>query len=117
MTDAHEALRQDVKQKAANEFVGLKRDRLFSISIFSIPITQGDLAVFDFNDAVIGESDAVGVTTEVIEDSSWRAERLFRIDDPVFLARWFDFASCPCDFPSYNFLLTGRYAMGPVETL
>ena len=68
MTDAHEALRQDVKQEAADEFVGLKRQSLFSIPIFAISVTQGDLAVLDFDDTVIGESDAVGVAAEVVEN-------------------------------------------------
>lgn len=86
MTDAHEALRQDVKQEAADEFVGLKRQSLFSISIFSISVTQGDQAVLDVEDAVIGERDAVGVAAEVIEDGLRGAERLFRIDHPALLA-------------------------------
>ncbi len=86
MTDAHEALRQDVKQEAADEFVGLKRQSLFSIPIFAISVTQGDFCVLDFNDAVIGQSDAVGVAAEVIEDGLRGAERLFRIDDPALLA-------------------------------
>ena len=41
--------------------------RLFLIPIFAISITQGDLTVFDVEDAVIGESHAVGVAAEVIE--------------------------------------------------
>jgi hypothetical protein len=55
VTDAHEAIRQYVKQEAADEFVGHLGDSLFSISIFAISVTQGDFSVLDFNDAVIGQ--------------------------------------------------------------
>jgi len=55
VTDAHEAIRQYVKQEAADEFVGHQEGSLFSISIFAISVTQGDLSVLDFNDAVIGQ--------------------------------------------------------------
>jgi hypothetical protein len=55
VTDAHEAIWQDVKQEAADEFVSHQGDSLFSISIFAISVTQGDFSVLDFNDAVIGQ--------------------------------------------------------------
>jgi hypothetical protein len=53
VTDAHEAIRQYVKQEAADEFMGHQGDSLFSISTFAISVTQGDFSVLDFNDAVI----------------------------------------------------------------
>ena len=86
VTDAHEAIRQDVKQEAADEFVGIKEHRFFSIPIFSISVAQGDLAVFDVEDAVIGERHAVGVAAEIVEHGLWRTERLFGVDDPALLA-------------------------------
>ena len=86
VTDTHEAIGQYVEEKTADEFVGIKGHSLFSIPIFSIPIAQGDLAVLDGEDAVVGQSHAVGVAAEVIEHGLWRAERLFGIDHPVLLA-------------------------------
>jgi|SRR5687768_2677957 len=86
VTDAHEAIGQNVKQEAADEFLGIKDDGLFSIPIFSISITQGDQALLDVEDAIVGESDAMGVAAEVIENGVRRAEGLFRIDDPVLSA-------------------------------
>ena len=85
VTDAHEAIRQDVKQEAADKFLGLKSHRLFLIPVSAISIAQGDLAVLDVEDAVIGESDAVGVAAEVIEHGLWRTERLFGVDHPALL--------------------------------
>ena len=46
VTDAHEAVRQDVKQEAADEFMGLKRDRLFFIPIFAISTFDTDYVLF-----------------------------------------------------------------------
>jgi len=86
VTDTHEAIGQDVEEEAADEFVGIERDGLFSIPIFSISIAQDDLAVLDVEDAVVGERDAVGVAAEVVEDGLWGAERFFCVDDPALLA-------------------------------
>jgi hypothetical protein len=61
VTDAHEAFWQDVEQEAADKFVGIKEDGLFSIAIFSIPVAQDNLAVVDSKDAVIGKSHTMGV--------------------------------------------------------
>jgi len=54
VTDAHEAIGQDVKQKAADKLLGIKRHDLFSIPVFSISIAQDDFSVFDLEDTVIG---------------------------------------------------------------
>ena len=83
VTDAHEAIGQNVEEEAADEFLGMKGHGLFSIAISSISITQGDLAVLDVEDAVIGKSHAVGVAAEVIKHGLWRTERLFRVNHPV----------------------------------
>ena len=45
VTDAHEAIRQYVKQEAADEFVGIEGHGLFSVLIFSVPVTEGDFSV------------------------------------------------------------------------
>ena len=86
VTDAHEAIGQDVEQEAADELLGIEGEGLLSIPIFSISIAQGDLVVVDLNNAVIGESDSVGVAAEVVKHGLWRTERLFGIDDPALLA-------------------------------
>jgi hypothetical protein len=83
VTDAHKALRQDMEEKTPDEFMGIKGQGLLSISIFAISITQGDLAVLDVEDAVIGQSHAVGVAAEVIKHGLWRTERLFGVNHPV----------------------------------
>jgi hypothetical protein len=75
-----------VEQEAADEFMGIQDDGLFSISIFSISVPQGDLAVVDSENAVIGKRHTMGVAAEVVQNGVRRTEGLFRIDDLILLA-------------------------------
>ena len=84
MTHPHEALGDDVEQKAADELLGTERHQLAPILVFSIAVSEGNFTVVARADAIIGECYAVGVTTEVIEDMLGRAKRFFGIDDPRF---------------------------------
>ena len=68
VTDAHEAIGQDVEQEAADKFVGLQSYRLFSIPVFAISIVQSDFCVFDLENTVIGERHAIAVAAEIIKD-------------------------------------------------
>ena len=66
--------------------MGVKGHRFQAIFVFSIPVGEGDLAVFEFEDAVIGERHAVGVAAEIVKHGLRRTERLFRVEDPALLA-------------------------------
>ena len=74
-----------VEQEAADELLGLQSHDLFAIAVFAISIAQGDFAVLDLEDTIVGERHAVGVAAEVVENGLWRAERLFGIDHPILL--------------------------------
>ena len=87
MTHAHETFGDQVKQEAANEFMGIEGHGLFSVVIFSIPVTEGDFSVVGRENPIIGERHAVGVATEVVEDMDGRSERFFGIDDPGFFSQ------------------------------
>ena len=41
VADTHEAVGEHVEEKTADEFVSIKRQSLFSIPIFSIPVAKG----------------------------------------------------------------------------
>ena len=86
VADTHEAVGEHVEEKTADEFVSIKRQSLFSIPVFSVPVAEGDQAVLHVEDTVIGQSHAVGVAAEVVEHGLWRTERLLGVDDPVLLA-------------------------------
>ena len=84
MTHAHEAFGDHVEQEAADKFVGIEGHGLFSVLIFSVPVTEGDFSVVGRENPIIGERHAVGVAAEVVEDMGRRSERFFGIDDPRF---------------------------------
>jgi hypothetical protein len=81
VTHAHETFGYHVEQEAADELVGIESHGLFSVLIFSVPITEGDFSVVGRENPVIGERHAVGVAAEVVEDMGGRSERFFSIDD------------------------------------
>ena len=45
VTNPHKALGDHVEQEAPDEFVGIEGHGLFSVVIFSVPVTKGDGSV------------------------------------------------------------------------
>jgi hypothetical protein len=45
VTHADETFGNHVEQEAADEFVGIEGHGLFSVLIFSVPVTEGDFCV------------------------------------------------------------------------
>jgi hypothetical protein len=45
VTHAHEAFGDHVEQEAADEFVSIEGHGLFSVLIFSVPVTEGNVSV------------------------------------------------------------------------
>jgi len=60
VTDTHETIGEHVEERTADEIVSIKGQSLFSIAIFSIPVAEAHLAVFDGEDAVIGRRSTAG---------------------------------------------------------
>lgn len=108
MTDTHEALRDHVKQEAADELFGIEGHRFQPVFVSSIPVppeadqplaeAKSDLAVFDGEDPVIGQNRPVGVTAEIVKDRLWGAERLFCINHPVLFTQRFESLAWGRDF-------------------
>ena len=86
MTHTHEAFGDHVEQETADEFVSIEGHGLFSVLIFSVPVTEGDFSAVGRENSIIGERHAVGVAAEVVEDMDGRSERFFGIDDPWFFS-------------------------------
>ena len=86
MTDTHEAIGEHVEEKTADELLGIEEHRFQPVFVSSIPVAKSDLAVFDSEDPVIGQSHPVSVAAEIVEDFLWRTERLLGVDHPVLSA-------------------------------
>ena len=54
--------------------------------------TEADLSVLDGEEAVVGDGDAVGVLTEVVEDLVGAGEGALGVDDPLGLAEGLEVA-------------------------
>ena len=71
VTDAHEASGEDMEEKASDKLLGVKGHRFQPVFVFSVPVAKSDLAVFDGEDTVIGQRDAVSVAAEIVKDRLW----------------------------------------------
>jgi hypothetical protein len=89
VADADEARGQDVKAEAAEELDGRKGEGFFDTAVAVILPAEADAAVIDLQQAVVGDSHAVGVATEIVDDLGGAAERALGVDHPALTA------SCP----------------------
>jgi hypothetical protein len=85
VADALESVGQDVHQEAADEFVRIQGHRLVGKARLVVLVGEGDSAVFDLYEAMVGDGDAVGVPREVIHDGVGSGKGRLSIDDPFEL--------------------------------
>jgi hypothetical protein len=83
MTDADEAMRDDVQEEATDELVSVKGALFELVVVASVSVEESDLAVVDIEDAMVGDGDAVGVASQVVEDLVRATEGRLGVDDPV----------------------------------
>ena len=65
VTDALEAVGQDVQQKAPEKLVGFKRHHLLAVMMPVVLPAEGDAAALDPDQPVVGDGDPVGVAAEI----------------------------------------------------
>jgi len=91
MANAHEAIWQDVKQEAADEFVSLKRHGASAVAMLSVSVREGYARALgglrNCEDAIVREGYALGVAAEVVQDFLGRREGALGVDDPLLLAQ------------------------------
>ena len=83
VADADKATRQDVEQKAAEELDGVEGKGLFHSPVAVVFPGKRDAAVFELQQAVIGDGHTVGVAAEILDDLGGAAEGPFGVDDPA----------------------------------
>lgn len=69
VTDLHKAMRQDMHEETADE---LKSRNSHDLPMIVIPVVtplEGDLITFELENAIVGDSDAVSIPTEIINDA------------------------------------------------
>jgi len=84
MSDAVEAMWQDMEQEATDELV--RRERHDALPLRTLPtvvfVAEGDAGIVVGDQTLIGDRDPVGVTREIGEHSLGAAERRLGIDHP-----------------------------------
>jgi len=83
MADAHESLGQDVQEEAPQELARRKGHLLFLVAVCVVPPKEGDVAVGDLHDAVIGNGHAVRVAGQIAQHLFGTAKGRLGINDPL----------------------------------
>ena len=81
-----EAVRQNVKEKATDEFTRLEGRDLPGAA--AIPAAEADVATVHSEQPIVGDRDAVRVARKIGQHPFGTGEGLFGINDPVGSARW-----------------------------
>ena len=87
MADAHEAFGQHMEEEAAQELGGIEsHDALLAAMGIVLPAKADALSV-EGQQAVIGNGDAMGIASHVVQDLLRPCEGLLGIDNPFALAQ------------------------------
>jgi hypothetical protein len=94
VSDAMEAVRQSVQQKAADELVGIECHH-FGLAVRSIVFPgKADLPIGEREQPAVGDGDAMGVAAEIGQHLFGASERWLGVDHPV---EALEFAQATCE--------------------
>lgn len=85
MPDMDKATRKDMEQESPQELVDGQSHQAFLILVGRVAPAERDLTIFESNEPVIGDGDAMGVAAEILQDVLGPAKGTFGVDDPVTL--------------------------------
>jgi hypothetical protein len=83
VADAHETLGEQMQQEAAQELIDRERQQFLFVVVGGIAPTKCDRPVRKPDQAMVGDSYAMGVTAQITEYMLGTSERRFRVDHPV----------------------------------
>ncbi len=84
VADSDEALGQGVEEKAVDK-VHRAEGGLFKDVVLPVFVPEADHAVFKINEAAVGDSDAVGVTSQILQDMLRVRDGVPHTDNPLVL--------------------------------
>ena len=84
VADSDEALGQGVEEKAVDK-VHRAEGGLFEGVVLAVFVPEADHAVFKINEATVGDSDAVGVTGQILQDILRIGDGVPHTDNPLVL--------------------------------
>ena len=83
MTDANEALGEQMQEEAAQELIQGYGHQFLLVVVSRVAPTKCDLTVGQRDQAMVGDGHAMGVAAEILEHIFGAAEGWFGVDDPV----------------------------------
>ena len=83
VADAHKATRQQVEKEAAQELFDRQGHEPLLVAVSGVSPAKAYVAVGESHQPVVGNSDAMSVSTEIAQHMFWPAERRFGVDNPV----------------------------------
>ena len=86
MADADQASGQHVKKKSAQELICGNSHELLLAAVSIVSPAEGDAIVFKGHEPMVGDGDAMGVASQIVENMFGAAEGWLGVDDPVLLA-------------------------------
>ena len=77
MTDAVEAMRQDVDHESSDELGGSERHDLLALATFGAIVlpSEGDAGAVAGDQPAVGDGDAVGIARQIGQRGLWPAKR------------------------------------------
>jgi len=86
--DAHETLRKQMQQEAAQEFIVRQTGELLLVGMSRIAPAKGHLAIGKGHQAMVGDSHAMGVAAQIVQHIFGTAEGTFQVHHPVLSKQW-----------------------------
>src|SRR5215470_16611276 len=82
MAHAHEPMRQDVQQKATDEFSSVQGHLLAGLAVGVVLVAEANHAVAAVEEPFVRDRDPVGVAAEIVQDLLRTSQWGFSVDDP-----------------------------------
>jgi hypothetical protein len=96
--DVSEAFRKNVNQKSTDEFVGVKSHHLgFVVRSIVFPV-KTDLAILAGEKTIVGDGDATGIATQIVQNLVRSSEGAFGVHSPIHIGDRFKIAGKHCRF-------------------
>lgn len=84
VANAWESLWQEVLKKAAQKFLASQGHGAWFVVVRVVLPSEGDFRFADGENAVIGNSHAMGIPSQIMQDMVWSAKRWLGVDHPFF---------------------------------
>ena len=85
VSDPDITIRQDMEEEPSDKLIGFESHDLLFVTIGVIPPANGDFFVSETYNAVIAESDPVGVSAQVLKNAVDSCKGRLAIDDPFLV--------------------------------